>query len=1344
MADLAPGQTEMTQLQQAGFTPSDIDQWQTDTAGQLSDAGFSGQEVDEYFGKKTPDLKPTETRFKENLAAKAAAEGPQPKSGQVEAGNIDLNNRPRVKNEDGSISTVRSLGVNIDGQEVLIPTVSEDGRVMSDKDAIDTYKKTGRHLGKFDSVEASNKYAQSLHEDQAELIKTPQGTMPTDPEHPAKKQADSFLEAIEAGFDMSVVGLLQGRPDMVLPEHAPMFYRIASQVSQLAGDVPAMIAGSMVGAPAGAAVAGAAGSVVPVAGTAAGIAVGGVMGAGFGAFALPEGMRTALMEHYEKGDVQSFGDFWERASAVAINSLKAGAVGAATAGVGGVAAKVAGPAIVKTSAQLASEVLTMTTVGAALDGRIPEPHEFIDGAILVAGMHGAMHVAGKARAIYSQTGVPPAEVVAKAAEDPHFKQQMLSDNVPVPMGGEFGQMQFTKAPENVPTVKPLRESNPDLSTSVNTILGRVGEQAERPKKSMTTGQIYTALVDKLDPINQATKELTGAKELPAEKNPYILSRTAVDYKSKAKHMFENGTLDFRTLETNGPSLKSTLEGVENVEVLEAYMISKRAIEKHGQGIVTGFDLEAAKSVVKEHGAQYEAAAQKVTEFSNGTLKYMLDAGIISSEQHARMSEANKDYVPFKRLMDPEEAAAGGRKGGKGGSLKEMKGSERGIQSPLTSIVENTIELVRIAEMNRPKEALVKLAEATPDQKLLKRVPDRMQAIEVKGEEIERHLENQGLDPSHAGLVEDLTIFRKQQADLAKNQFAIYKEGKRLVYETTPELAEAVARLGGDTSATNMLFKLANGVTTIKKIGITFTPDFIIRNFMRDYLTASTFSKSKGMSPIDVLSAVGDVWKKNDAYYDWLKSGGANGAFLDLGEKYVTNDIYKLQKQTNFLNSVRNLVEKPIDIMRVAAELSEQGMRVAEFKKVRKMGGTLTEGGYASREITIDFQRVGAKMSALNSITAFMNVSIQGVDRTVRAFKDDPAGVATKSLAYITVPSMLLWWANHDDPRYQEIPRWEKDMFWVIPTDKWTKSTHEEADGLPEYMVREAGGGVEVNKGTIYRIPKPQELGILFGSLPERTLESFFGSDPKSYKEFDKTMIGLVTPSFVPDAVAPAVEQYFNKSFFTGRDIVPNHLKEILPEYQFVEYTSETAKTLGKLVATVDKQSNFASPMVLQNYIRSWGGSLGQYAVQLADKALVKTGVVPDTVAPESTLSDLPFIKSFVVRFPAAGSNSVQDFYGQYEENKQVLNTIKHLAKEGDFDSLQKEMDLKANQEKLITLDGIKEALSTQSKFIRLVNKNPEIKPDEKRQMIDGAYMMMTETAKQGNLLMQEVKKSLGE
>lgn len=103
-------------------------------------------------------------------AAPTAPNEKPPAPAQRAPGNIDLKNRPRVVNPDGSVSTVRSISIGTDRGEVLIPTVSDEGRLLSNAAAVALYKQTGRHLGIFDSPAAATSYAKQLHADQAALL----------------------------------------------------------------------------------------------------------------------------------------------------------------------------------------------------------------------------------------------------------------------------------------------------------------------------------------------------------------------------------------------------------------------------------------------------------------------------------------------------------------------------------------------------------------------------------------------------------------------------------------------------------------------------------------------------------------------------------------------------------------------------------------------------------------------------------------------------------------------------------------------------------------------------------------------------------------------------------------------------------------------------------------------------------------------------------------------------------------------------------------------------------------------------------------------------------------------
>jgi hypothetical protein len=1128
------------------------------------------------------------------------------------------------------------------------------------------------------------------------------------------KPAESMLEALQAGWQMSVSGLMKNgkAPDVLLPEHAPMYARLASQIGTLAGDAPFMIAGALGG--------GALGSEFPI--------VGNVIGAGAGSFALPAAIRETLMQHYEKGDIKDFADFYTRSSAILWETVKNAAVGGATAGVGGVAAKglAAAAPVARVAGSTAAELTTMVTVGHALEGEVPKASDFMDAALIIGGMHGAFHVAGKLRTIYAQTGMKPQEVLGLAKSDPGVRQEILSSNIDVPQG-------LPKDPgAKSEPLKPI-EAPGDLTVKSNVLNDAtppngVAFQGEPEIKFSKFDKFYTDFLDDLHPVKQLVDILRDGKILETKDDPYKVMRLQRGSYGKAEVMLEHGPFKFDTLEDTGTrGLKKILEPIkDDPEAFSEYAKAARAEELHARGIETGLDPEETARIVKEGKSKYEKPFREAVQFQNDVLGYLKDSGIVSKEGYEQMLEANKNYVPFYRLAAEGEENIRGS-GGKGFSVrnpvKGIKGSTKEIANPIESIIKNTYLYITLAERNRGLSELVKLSEKTDTgRELLQKVPTPLKPIEVSDKEVAKFLKDHGLDPDAA---EAFTIFRPKFQQLAKDEIAVYRDGKREIYKVAPEVAEVVQNL--DSQSAHWALKVAAIPAKMLRAGAVLTPDFMARNLVRDMTSA--FNLAEGVfTPLNSLiglkaifshSKVGEKlgMKPDEAYVNWLKSGGANSAMVSIDREYIQQNIFKLSKETGLIDSAINVVKSPLEMLRVLSEVIENSTRLGEFKRVTNGDSSAMasfKGGYSSREVTLDFQRAGAKGRAINAITAFWNAQVQGVDKAARTIKERPVETTLKLAASITLPSMLLWYANHDDPRYKEIPRWQKDLFWIVMTDDH-----------------------------VYRIPKPHELGVIFGSLPERVLEAYIGENPRAMKDFQESMGQAFTPSFVPTFMIPVAEVWANKSIFTGSPIVPKGIENLEYDTQYTSYTSEAAKLFGTMLGGVPmfKETRAQSPVIIEELISAWSGNMGKYVLQVLDQALVKSGAVPDPVKPAKDISEMAFFRAFMIKNPSAQAQSIADFFSRIDPYERRFNTIQHLAKQGDTGRLEDKLNDPDTMDRLTRLNGMSRSLSNLNRAVQTISQMKSgITPEEKRQQIELAYKAMIDIAQAGNQIMDEQEK----
>ncbi len=1177
--------------------------------------------------------------------------------------------------------------------------------------------------------------------------------------------AEDWLDSLAAGWGFSVSGLA-GRgqsSDIVNPEHAGTVMEVASQVGQLAGDLPAMVAGGALGGIAGAA---AGTATVPVLGTVGGAAV----GADVGAFALPQAMRKIMMDHYEKGDIQTAGEFWNRLSSTTWETLKAGTVGAVSMGTGRIVGPLAGEVggkVVGSLAKTASEIGTMVSVGSALEGKLPNASDFTNAGIVIGGIAGSLHVAGKLRGVFSATGELPAAAVEKINSDVVLKQDVLSINPDKPV-------EVTKPAEPV-DVKPGTEKPSTWVDAYNKV-----------------SDTYHRSMDDLASIKIIRDKLNKGEPLAAGEDPYILARGFGGIENKAQHFENFGTLDFKTGEKNGEGLKSIIKdlpdktGTEYSEAEKtvlsrvapedlagknetwgkatAYRLAKRVIEREAQGKQTGVDVDAAKVVVKEGKAEYEAVSQRMQAYESRALKYLADSGAIGKAEEKAIHRMSKEYVPLARLLEDDPFSV--KPTGAGGP-KRFKGSESLIRDPFETSQANVQAMIRAAEKNRLFKSLAdvqikadKDAPTLMQRKLSKQVP-----IAIKNNEIVKFLESHGFDTTDMP-PDTLTIFRPRMENLAENEFMFKRDGKKEVWQVLPEYQDALRAINYDPGQTHILLKLMQFPAKTLRTLTAISPDFITRNAWRDQITATIQSKHGYVPIVNVLEGMKHLWNQDEVFQGFLSSGGLSGGLDSIDPFLKGGDLWSLNKDTGFMDKTWNNIKTPFKSalhgLEMASAIVENSPRIMEFKSAGGMGkdfNSKIKGGYAARTVTVDFQKSGETMRMFSKYVPFSNAGLQGTEAIVKAFTNgttaEKTAVMAKAFALITIPSILTFLNGREDSRYKDAPNWQKNLFWVVPTNKWeTAVSQQDFDSRPEDLKRKGSNGeLQVNNGLVFRIPKPFEPGVLFGSLPERILESLYNKNPEAFKSFDETVIQALTPNMFPPALLGPMEQMMNHSIFHDSDLVSPQSEQMLPEERYGPHTSETAKQIAKLIGYTplrsigSKATPLNAPAVVDNYLSLWGGTGGKYIVELADGVLHAAGIGNTAPKPAWGWEDMPFARAFMMKSPNPRSQPINDFYERFNFATQAMNSYKESMKRGDTVRAQEIKD--AYEPVMGRLTDVYKALGEANKALNWINRAPETGPSgqhygpvEKRQMMTTIYYQMNEMAKSANGAMDKYQKTI--
>lgn len=790
-----------------------------------------------------------------------------------------------------------------------------------------------------------------------------------------------------------------------------------------------------------------------------------------------------------------------------------------------------------------------------------------------------------------------------------------------------------------------------------------GTFGEAGKKAWS--RLYTEGVDELHPLADvvAAVEKRIGKKLPFSSNPFLNAWAARGWAGKAITLLQHGDP-----ERGIPALKNIFQSVgkKNLKDFSAFLVALREKDiydfnsklkkgEEGSALKATMDpIDAGMTIrelAKKH-PEFVEAAKELYRFQQHLIDELVNAGMLSAKAAADMRKRWPHYVPFQRIVDGIDApSVGGKKFvNVGNTIQRFKGSSRDIVDPLESVISNTFRVVSAIERNKVGQSFVKLS--------------RMKGMGDLCEEV-----------SGTPKATDSTFY-------------VWEGGKKKTYATSPELLKALKMTNQE--GMNMVVKILRVPAGFLRSGATLSPEFILRNPVRDMISASLYSKH-GFIPVwDTMRGLALYLKKGNEYWDYMKSGAAQSAMVSLDRDYLHGQMRNLLKKKSFLSLCAN----PIEALRAFSEATEMATRLAEFDLAKK-GYTgvrnrlfgkersplsNVEAGIEARDVTLDFGRHGKSTQSLNQTIAFFNAAIQGTDKMVREFKAHPGQMTMKTFIGITVPSLVLWYLNKDDPRYQELPQWQKDIFWVIP-----------------------------GKDTLYKIPKPFELGILFGTVPERMLQYMYdkekGRNGPGFKGLGGSIMDNLLPSAIPTGLLPAIEWISNYSFFMGRNIVPLSQSKLPDRQQYGPYTSYLARKVGNAFNL--------SPRKIDNTIQDVGGNLAALGNSLIDQA---SGL--SETRPAKRASEMPGVRGFTAT-PYASSDSVQRLRDDFSQQEKLYNEFKMTKKKPEGYDGAKYMKYKAAMD----------AMNNTYRAERKIMESKLLNSAQKRERIDRIKMQQTNIAR---------------
>lgn len=681
------------------------------------------------------------------------------------------------------------------------------------------------------------------------------------------------------------------------------------------------------------------------------------------------------------------------------------------------------------------------------------------------------------------------------------------------------------------------------------------EQANKVNKGTLGQRARSELVDRFSSVYDFVK----GKNLKAEDDPYKRMRLLAGTSGKIEAFIENNV---------SPVLKREQKRLSD---LGAMLVMDRERELIGRGLqrkrtIEQLDQGNAELIAKYGNEGYQTLRQSADEMrkvGNQLLEQLKESGIIDDESYKVIKNNNEFYTPFEAV---EHIADNLEKGNFGtGSfnvasqdvIKRIGDYMGDVADPIESLVRKIPKVISLVEKNKAIQSLTKLREIDPDNFGAMIQP-------IKGEGV----------PAGMGVVN------------------VFENGKNVRYAVPEVIERAVKNLDGETGG--ILLTLGSIQAKMLRTGATalnigFIPVNIVRDVQDAMTTEITEKGVKGMLSFlaSYPRAIYAAAKRDDLYKLWMQEGGAQSTMTEQIFKKTPKTVAQLAgKKPKLLNRL-NPITNTKNLIEFANRVGEQSTRLARFSSGLKRGESMTEAAFKSRDISLDFAKAGNSIKVLNQVIPFLNAGIQGSEKLMRLYKNNPKAAIASTSVMFGIPTVALFSHNSQFKDYDDIPDAEKQTNWVILARDRTQE--EIANG-------DSPIGIKIPKGFI---------GRMVSTTTESAMQFMKSKDPSTFPKagldvaaslspvglpYNEEQLGQSLSTVLPPWIKAGVEWTTNTNLFFGSKIVPQSLENMPAAEQYKEKTPAVYKMAGKLTGQ--------SPLKIQNTVNTTTGGVGRQIATL--------------------------------------------------------------------------------------------------------------------------------------------------